>query len=158
MLNTLRNLNESRQKLNIIKEQEEQSPEYNSSKEVKDGVTVINDVDVKLLSTDQMDMELTNEQKTAISSIIDSFKQQVTNLVDFEPGMTINQNQVRLDGTIPDIDIKFTYISGQESGVYINAEMLKLENDVTNMIVKIAKFGESYMDAMNDIITQRQHN
>jgi hypothetical protein len=157
MLNTLRKLNESRTSTKILRE-DDFSPEDKSSENVKDDITVINDVDVKLVSSDEMDMELTEDQKTSISGMIDSFKQQVSNLVDFEPGITINTDQIRMDGTLSDFDINFVLISGEDHGVYVNADMLKLDNEVTEMLNKLVKFNEIFSDAMNNLITQRKNN
>ena len=156
MLNTLRKLNESRTTFGNLKEQME-VPQQEVPQ--KDDITVINDVDVKLLSTDQADMELTEEQKEAISTLIDSFKQQVSQSVDFEPGFTIEQDKVRLDGKLTDEEISFVFIAGgEEHGVYINAEMLKLEITVGTAFEKLVKFDETFKTSMDNIISQRKHN
>jgi hypothetical protein len=156
MLNTLRKLNESRTSFGTIREQlevpQEQVPQ-------KDDITVINDVDVKMVSTDQADMQLTEEQKESISNLIDSFRQQVTQSVDFEPGLSIEQDKVRLDGKLTDEEISFVFIAGgEEHGVYINAEMLKLDVEVGNALEKLVKFDQTFKTSMDNIITQRKHN
>lgn len=156
MLNTLRKLNESRTSFNTIREQSE-FPQQQSPQ--KDDITVINDVDVKLISTDEADMELTEEQKEAISTLIDSFRQQVTQSVDFEPGLSIEQDKVRLDGKLTDEDINFVFIAGgEEHGVYINAEMLKLDVEVGNALEKLVKFDETFKTSMDNIVSQRRNN
>jgi hypothetical protein len=164
MLNTIRKLNESRStSYNLIKENDEfnQQPtddtEYQQD-DVKDDVTVVNDVDVKLMSGDEEDLKLMDDQKNAISSIIDNFRQQVSQIVDFEPGFTLTETQIRLDGVLTDQDIKFVLIAGEESGVYINADMLKLENEVGTMLEKLAKFDDTFKSAMEPLITQRDNN
>ena len=119
---------------------------------------VINDVEVKILSTDKLDMKLDEDQKTSISNLIDNFKQQVNQIVDFEPGMSINENQIRLDGSLPDQDINFVLIAGQEAGVYINAEMLKLETEVGNLMEKLVKFQATFETSMNPLIQLRNNN
>ena len=126
--------------------------------DVKDDVTVVNDVDVKLMSGDDEDLKLMDDQKNAISSIIDNFRQQVSQIVDFEPGFTLTETQIRLDGVLTDQDIKFVLIAGEESGVYINADMLKLEQNMANILTKLAKFEETYKTELEPIITQRNHN
>lgn len=163
MLNTLRKLNESPSYKKTLREQQEygQTPTEenpNVQQNDKNDVTVINDVDVKLLSTDSMDMKLTDEQQTSISSVIDNFKQQVSDLVEFRPGFVVDMQQIRLDGTLPDTEIKFTFIAGKDLGLYINCEMLKVTPDVTVAIDKLAKFYLTFTDAMNNIITSRQNN
>jgi methylthioribose-1-phosphate isomerase len=165
MLNTLRKLNESRStSYNLIKENDEftQQPEpqdtENPQEDMMDDITVVNDVDVKLMSGDDMDLKLMDDQKSAISNIIDNFRQQVSQIVDLEPGFTITPTQIRLDGVLTDQDIKFVLIAGEESGVYVIADMLKLENEVGMMLEKLAKFDETFKSAMEPIITQRDNN
>jgi hypothetical protein len=111
-----------------------------------------------MLSSDEADMNLTDSQKTAISSLIDNFRQQVSQIVEFTPGMTINENQIRLDGKLTDEDVSFVLIAGEESGVYINADMLKLENNVGVMLEKLAKFEDTFKTSMEPLITQRDNN
>jgi hypothetical protein len=167
MLNTLRNLNESKSSYRTLSEQVDPQtaqsedplgPENQVSKEHEKGIIVINDVEVKLISTDEADMELTEDQKEAISGLIDNFKQQVSQIAEFEPGMSINQNQIRLDGKLPDEDISFVLIAGEESGTFINAEMLKLENNVGQMLEKLVKFEETFKSSMEPLIQNRKNN
>lgn len=172
MLNTLRNLNESKSTSSkTLREQSEvtdtntstplpgDDPSLDKADEKKeDGISVVNDVDVKMLSSDEADMNLTDSQKTAISSLIDNFRQQVSQIVEFTPGMTINENQIRLDGKLTDEDVSFVLIAGQESGVYINADMLKLENNVGQILEKLAKFEDTFKTSMEPLITQRDNN
>ena len=157
MLNTLRNLSESKTSSRTLREQEEpQNPEQ--SQQVNGDIVVINDVDVKMLSTDEADMKLMDDQKSAISGLIDNFRQQVSQIVDFDPGMTINERQIRLDGKLTDEDISFVMIAGEESGVYVNAEMLKIESETLVMLEKLVKFEETYKTTMEPMITQRDNN
>lgn len=162
MLKTIRTLTESKVLSNVINEQqtELQTPQVNNTNDEnqKNDVDVVNDVDVKLLSSDQNDLKLTDQQKTAISELIDGFKQQVSQIVEFEPGMTLTREQIRLDGYLPDEDINFVFISGKESGVYINADMLKLEQDVATSLEKLAKFEITFKSAMDPIIQERTNN
>ena len=153
MLNTLRNLNESIRNVKTLKEEE-----IPATEKMDDDVDVINDVDVKLLSSDNLDMKLTDNQKNTLSGLIDSFREQVSQIANLEPGITINPNQIRLDGSIPDVDINFVLISGDEPGLYINADMLKIENETLSTIQKLVKFQLSFEDAVNPIIRERNTN
>jgi hypothetical protein len=160
MLKTIRTITESKlskQSINEVAEFESTLSD-NASQEQKNDVTVINNVDVKLLSTDQSDMTLSEVQKTTISGLIDNFKQQVSQIAEFDPGMTINQDQIRLDGYLPDEDINFVFIAGTESGVYINADMLKLEQNVATALEKLAKFDETFKTSIEPLINQRDNN
>jgi hypothetical protein len=158
MLNTLRKLNENRTlSNNILREEIETQQPQNQEPQEKD-FTVINDVEVKLLSGDPNDMTLLDDQKTAISTLIDNFRQQVEQIVDFKPGMTINPDQVRLDGSLTNEDISFVFIAGKESGVYINADMLKLEQNTATALEKLVKFQDTFETSMEPLITQRDNN
>jgi len=156
MLNTLRRLNESKYSSNVLREQIENTPEQQSSENVKNDITIINDVEVKLNSNDPSDMKLTDEQKNKLSGLIDNFKTQVSQLTEFEPGMTISTEQIRLDGHVN--DLKFVYIAGQNNGLYLNAEMLKLEQEQIDLITKLNTFSKVYQDTMNVFINERKNN
>jgi hypothetical protein len=171
MLKTLRTLTESKSSnksiINEISQEQRNSNDQDiykdmtnsqSTEDVDDDIMVINDVEVKLLSSDQADMTLNDQQKQTISTLIDGFRQQVSQIVDFEPGLTINMNQIRLDGTLTNEDISFVFIAGEENGVYINADMLKLEQNVADALEKLVKFEETFTTSMEPLITQRSNN
>ena len=156
MLNTLRKLNEDTKSKSIIREQQEMKPEVTQN--IKNDIIVINNVDVKLNSSDNLDLKLTEEQKTAISNIIDAFKQQVSDLAEFEPGMSVNRDQIRLDGVISNLDIKFTVVAGKEAGPYINCDMTEITEELVQLLTKFQKFYLIYTDAMNNLINERKNN
>lgn len=155
MLNSLRKLNENIKSSKTITEQEE-TPEM--SKNMKDDITVINNVDVKLLSTDSMDMKLTEEQKVEISKVIDLFKQQVFDLTNFDPGMVVGMDQIRLDGAIDQFDVKFTLVTGKDAGVYVICDMTEVTPEFLDFLTKLSKFYQSFSDSMNNLIGERQNN
>lgn len=156
MLNVLRKLNESKTSNNVLRE--DINPEEVDNDPVVDDVTVINDVEVKILSSDRDDMGVKEEQKNAISQLIDNFRQQVSQIVEFDPGMTVNENQIRLDGSLTDEDIDFVFIAGNEGGLYINSDMLKVEDETLSVIQKLLKFEDVFKTAMEPLITQRTNN
>ena len=165
MLNTLRKLNESKQTGNIKEQSQEQrisndtsSFPQNNGEPMENDLMVINDVEVKLMSNDNLDMKLMDDQKNSISGIIDNFRQQVSQIVEFEPGITISPSQIRLDGTLTDDDVSFVFIAGDEGGLYINADMLKIDGDVMVILDKLAKFEPTFKTAMEPLISQRNNN
>jgi hypothetical protein len=161
MLNTLRKLNESRTSFNTLREQSEpQQSQINpeSMENDEDEVSVINDVDVKLVSTDSADLKLMEDQKTAISGLIDSFRNEVSQIADLKPGITMNETQIRLDGSITDNDINFVYIVGDEPGLYINADMLMVDNDTLTELTKLLKFEATFKTSMEPLLRQRKTN
>lgn len=149
MLNTLRNLNESTLKKKTLNEQEEE-------KEMKDTVTVVDGVEVRLIASTNEDLQLDDQQKTIIGDVISNFGTQVSDLGDLRPGVTIQSNQIRLDGKLPDVDLDFVIIAGQNKGTYLNTAMLKVSYDLMESIQKLIKFEDVFADSMNDLISERR--
>lgn len=159
MLNTLRYLKSRYENQNRLQEQMDTETEdpVNMEQE-KNDIAVVDDVDVQINSSDSTDLELDDETKTAISQMLTNFKTQVSQIVEFDPGITINENQIRLDGTLTESDTDFVLIAGEESGLYLNADMLKLEDDVMQVLQKLKTFEESFMTSMNPLIDKRKNN
>jgi len=158
MLNVLRTYQNKHENKQSIREQNETNQNPEATKNTKNDITVINGVDVNITSTDDMDLNLSEEQKVEISKIIDNFKQQVSNLVEFEPGLTISTEQIRLDGKITDLDFNFTLVAGKDTGLYVTCGMTEINDELIETFTKFNSFYQSYVDAMNNIITDRKNN
>ena len=159
MLNRLRTLNESKNiNKSILKEDidSDETSSLESSKEQYDNVDVINDVEVKLLSTDKEDIKLKDEERNEISQLIDNFRQQVSQLADLDPGLTITEKQIRLDGTMTETEISFVFIAGEESGLYLNSDMLNVEQETLDMFGKLLKFKPTFITAMEPLLRIRR--
>lgn len=158
MLNTMRNLTESAAKRNIIKEEEDVMQDVEATQDQKIDYNVVNDVEVKLHSSDQADLEVSQEEKSALSQLVDNFRTQVTEIADFEEGFNIYPQSIRLDGSIPDMDISFVFIAGDERGLYINADMAELNQESIEILNKLNKFQHTYEDVVNQMIVSRKTN
>jgi hypothetical protein len=170
MLNKIRNLNESKKNTsNFILEQGDPSStmgsEENSSdnqvdvdatKEQYDNIEVINDVEVKLLSSDKEDIELKPDEKDAISQMIDSFRLEVSQISELDPGFTISEKQLRLDGNANEMDINFTFIAGEDMGLYVTSEMALVDEGVLEFMTKLGKFYKTFITAMEPLIRDRK--
>ena len=148
MLNTMRNLNENVQSKKVLKEEESQEM-FN---------LVLNDnVEVKIHSTDQEDLSLSDEEKNSLNQLIQNFKSQVSELASFDEGFNIYVDNVRLDGSIEE-DLGFVFIAGNNGGLYINANMLKIEQETVEIISKLEKFKHSFDDVVIEIMNNRKNN
>lgn len=159
MLNALRGFS----KTNTLNEQVERGNEGEDSlgqsgEETKSNVDNINSVDVKLISSDEVDLSLEDDQRQEIANLIDSFREQISQTANLEPGFTFLNGQGRLDGVIPEHDIKFTFIAGEQAGVYLNAQMLKLENETVAVLEKLVRFQEQFNASIDTIIRVRRNN
>lgn len=158
MLNTLRRLNESRTSYNTLREQSEINQPETETKQDNDEINVINDVDVKTVSTDNMDLKIMEDEKTAISGLIDSFRNEVSQIADLKPGITMSETQIRLDGNLTDEDLSFVFIVGDEPGLYLNADMLKIEDETIVSLTKLVKFENTFKTTMEPMLRQRRTN
>jgi len=148
MLNTMRNLNENVQSKKVLKEEENQEM-FN---------LVLNDnVEVKIHSTDQEDLSLSEEEKNSLNQLIQNFKSQVSELANFDEGFNIYVDNVRLDGGIEE-DLGFVFIAGNNGGLYINANMLKVEQETVEIISKLEKFKHTFDDVVIEIMNNRKNN
>lgn len=154
----MRNLTESAAKRNIIKEEEDVMQDVEATQDQKIDYNVVNDVEVKLHSSDQADLEVSQEEKSALSQLVDNFRTQVTEIADFEEGFNIYPQSIRLDGSIPDMDISFVFIAGDERGLYINADMAELNQESIDILNKLNKFQHTYEDVVNQMIVSRKTN
>ena len=149
MLNTMRNLNENVTSTKKILKEEEDQKMFN---------LVLNDnVEVKIHSTDQQDLSLSDEEKNSLNQLIQNFKSQVSELASFEEGFNIYVDNVRLDGTIEE-DLGFVLIAGNNRGLYINANMLKIEQETVEIISKLEKFQHAFDDVVIEIMNNRKNN
>ena len=157
MLNTLRKI-QDKYRTSIF--ENEGTPEIDSNDigNKKSDITVVNDVEIKINTSDEADLELDDDDKNSISQIIDNFKTQVSMIADFDPGITLEDKQIRFDGTLTDDNISFVFIAGREEGLYINADMLKLEDDSIIVLEKLKKFEETYKTAMDALLDKRNTN
>lgn len=149
MLNVIRTLQN-----NYLAEQSKDVPDS----EIKDDISVINDVDVKFISSDTSDLEMDEEDKKTISQVIDNFKQQVSQIVEFEPGFTIKPNEIRLDGNIKDEEIIFTLVAGENDGLYINTNMSEVNDEFVDVLTKLKNFQKVFKSSLEPLIDKLQNN
>jgi hypothetical protein len=159
MLNTIRNLNES--KINNKKTIFEQTeiPDDKTSEPTEkeyDNIEVINDVEVKLISPDREDIELKDDEKDAISQVIDTFRQDVSQMAELDPGFTVSETQIRLDGNSNDMDISFVLIAGEQTGLYVTSDMSLVDEGVLTFMTKLGKFYQTFVTAMEPLIRNRK--
>jgi hypothetical protein len=148
MLNTMRTLSENTASKAILKEEEEQKV---------NNLVIGNNVEIKVHSSDQQDLEVTEEEKNSLNQLIENFKTQVSEIASFEEGFNIYTNSVRLDGSVGE-DLGFVFIAGEERGLYINAEMLKMDNEMASVLEKLNKFQHTYEDVVNEMMNTRKTN
>ena len=163
MLNTLRNFRASSFK--SLNEQVEQPqpentqtrPQINNGEEKQD-FKVINNVEVIVQSSDPADLTITDEETGVISQLIDDFRVEVSELVDFGK-LIFYADSAKLDGQINNINLGFMLSAGSDNGLYLtNSSLLKLSDETTIILEKLKKFQYKFSSTIDDLISNRKQN
>jgi hypothetical protein len=104
---------------------------------------------------DKKDLELTTEEKTAFQETMDEFVDEVSDLSDFGV-LNLYPNEVQWSGKVIDMDIEFFYSIGENNGVYVNGDMIKLDEKLTEMISKLTNFYEKFKAKWAKVISTRK--
>jgi hypothetical protein len=65
-------------------------------------------------------------------------------------------NNVEWSGKVIDFDIEFYYTIGEKNGVYINGNMIKLDQDLIELINKLTSYYEKFKSKWARILSQRK--
>ena len=104
---------------------------------------------------DKTELELTTDEKIAFQETMDEFVTEVSDLVDFNK-LNVYQSNVEWSGKIIDYDIEFMYTIGEESGIYINGDMIKTDEEFIEMITKLQKYYEKFKSKWAKILASRK--
>jgi hypothetical protein len=110
---------------------------------------------LSLYGKDKKDLELTSEEKNSFQETMDDFVQDVSDLTEFGK-LNVYENSVEWSGKILDSDIEFFYTIGEETGVYINGDMIKLDNKLVELINKLTTFHEKFKTKWAKVIGMRK--
>lgn len=123
--------------------------------EEQEDIAVINDVEIEIHSEDPEDLGLSDEEKKQISQLIDDFRTEVSEMVEFDK-LHIYDESAKLDGKISDIDLTFTISTGDDTGLYLsNVSMLKIDDESLDMINKLRAFTPKFSNTINDLLVNR---
>jgi hypothetical protein len=86
---------------------------------------------------------------------MDEFVNEVSDLVDFNK-LNLYPNNVEWSGKIIDFDIEFLFSIGEESGIYINGDMIKTDDDFLTMITKLKSFYEKFKSKWSKVLASRK--
>ena len=101
------------------------------------------------------DTDITTDDKLAFQETMDEFVQEVSDLVDFNT-LNVYPNNVDWSGNIIDEDIDFTFTIGENSGIYINGDMLKVDDDFLELINKLQKYYQKFKSKWSKMLAIRK--
>lgn len=106
-------------------------------------------------SKDTSDLQLTTDDKLAFQESMDEFKQDVTEMADFNK-LNLYPTNVEWSGKVTELDIEFFFSIGETNGVYINGTMIKLDDEFTEMTTKLKSYYDKFKTKWAKIISMRK--
>ena len=103
------------------------------------------------------DTEITSDDKVAFQDTMDEFTDEVSDLEDFNQ-LNVYSNTVEWSGKIIDKDLEFIYTIGESSGVYINGNMIKVDDETLELINKLKGFYEVFKSKWSKVLVSRKQS
>jgi hypothetical protein len=129
-------------------DEEETSDDKKQGYRISGGILVLH-------GKEQTDLELTTDEKTAFQETMDEFVNEVSDLVDFNK-LNVYQKNVEWSGKIIDYDIDFFFSIGEENGVYINSEMVKINPEFLEFLNKLQTYYEKFKSKWSKVLANRK--
>jgi hypothetical protein len=104
---------------------------------------------------DRGDLDITTDEKVSFQETMDEFVDEVSDLADFNT-LNVYENNVDWSGKIIDQDIDFTFTIGENSGIYINGDMVKVDEDFLNIINKLQQFYQKFKSKWGKVLANRK--
>ena len=86
---------------------------------------------------------------------MDEFVEEVSDLVDFET-LNVYKNSVEWSGKLIDEDLEFIFTIGEDSGIYINGQMVKVDQEFLTMINKLQQFYQKFKSKWGKVLASRK--
>jgi hypothetical protein len=131
-----------------IEDTEEKKNEIEQGYRISGGILTIH-------GKDRKDVELTTDDKKAFQETMDEFVAEVSDLVNFNQ-LNVYQNNVDWSGKIVDFDIEFYFTIGENNGLYISGDMVKVDENFTEAINKLQTYYEKFKSKWAKIIASRK--
>lgn len=104
---------------------------------------------------EQVDLELTTDEKIAFQETMDEFVEDVSEFTDFGR-LNVYDHNVEWSGKITDMDIEFFFSIGEENGVYIKGEMIKADDVFLELVNNLKSFYDKFKSKWGKIIAMRK--
>jgi hypothetical protein len=110
---------------------------------------------ITLHGKDKQDLELSTDEKISFQETMDDFVNEVSDLSDFGTLNLYPQN-VDWSGRVIDFDLEFYFSIGENNGVYVNGDMIKLDENLIELINKLTSFYDKFKSKWAKVISQRK--
>jgi hypothetical protein len=104
---------------------------------------------------DRSQLDITSDDKIAFQETMDEFVEEVSDLVDFNT-LNVYQNNVEWSGKLIDEDIEFIFTIGEDSGIYVNGQMMKVDSEFLTMINKLQQYYKKFKSKWGRVLASRK--
>jgi hypothetical protein len=110
---------------------------------------------ISIHGVDKADLQLTYDEKTAFQETMDEFRQEVSELVDFNK-LNLYDDNVEWSGQIPEMELDFFFSVNENDGLYLKGDMIKVNEDYVEMVEKLKSFYQKFKERWSRIIATRK--
>lgn len=104
---------------------------------------------------ERSDLDITTDDKIAFQETMDEFINEVSDLVDFNT-LNVYDNSVEWSGKVIDEDLEFIFIVGEDGGIYINGQTVKVDPEFMDMITKLQQFYQKFKSKWGKVLAVRK--
>jgi hypothetical protein len=110
---------------------------------------------IRMYGNTKQETEITSLEKETFQETMEEFVSEVTELVDFDM-LILYPNTVTWSGKIIESNIEFNMTIGEENGVYINGDMMKLDDELVGLIEKLKQFFVKFKTKWGKVLGSRK--
>ena len=104
---------------------------------------------------DRSNLDITSDDKIAFQETMDEFVTEVSDLVDFNT-LNVYPNNVEWSGKLIDEDIEFIFTIGEDSGIYVNGQMIKVDAEFLTMLNKLQQYYQKFKSKWGKVLASRK--
>jgi hypothetical protein len=104
---------------------------------------------------EKKDIELTTDEKTAFQETMEEFVSEVSDLVEFN-ALNVYRNNIEWSGKLIDFDLDFVFSIGEESGIYIDGDMTKIDDEFEELIKKLKTYYQKFKSKWAKVLGMRK--
>jgi hypothetical protein len=139
-----------------FQKEKKDSDEIGTQRDKQKAFRVLGNV-IVLHGKTKADLQLTTDEKNAFTSSVDEFRTDVAELVEFGR-LNVFSDNVEWSGKILENDIEFFYTVNEPNGIYINGQMIKIDQEYLETINKLQAYYEKFKNKWSKIVASRQED
>jgi len=139
-----------------FQKEKKDSDEIGTQRDKQKAFRVLGNV-IVLHGKTKADLQLTTDEKNAFTSSVDEFRTEVAELAEFGR-LNVFPDNVEWSGKILENNIEFFYTINESNGIYINGQMIKIDQEYLETINKLQAYYEKFKNKWSKIVASRQED